>query len=215
MNNKFYIFLSIVFFYVLIFWLNKTYILPESKLIELLSKNYSNELIKEYIDYQRKWKWLNYAMIPVVYATKILLVAFCLNFIKLFYLSGLEKIKFSDLVFLVMFAEFVFIIAGLFKFLNFYWINPDYSLQDVQTYYPISLVNFSENISNEKWLNYPLQLVNLFEMFYWGVLGWGIWELSDRKISFLKSVGLVAITYGVGLSFWVAISSFLTLISQY
>lgn len=213
--NKIYIFLSIVFFYVLIFWLNKTYILPESKLIELLSKNYSSELINGYIDYQRKWKWLNYIMIPIVYIVKILLVAFCLNFIKLFYLPGLEKIKFSDLVFIVMLAEFVFIVAGFFKFINFYWIDTGYSLEEVQTYYPISLVNLREYISTEKWLNYPLQLVNLFELVYWGVLSWGIWELSDKKISFLKSFGLVTVTYGIALLFWVGIVSFLILNSQY
>lgn len=213
--NKIYIFLSIVLFYVLIFWLNKTYILPESKLIELLSKNYSSELIDGYIDYQRKWKWLNYAMIPIVYITKIMLVAFCLNFIKLFYLSGLEKLRFSDLVFIVMIAEFVFIMAGFFKFINFYFIDTDYSFEQIQTYYPISLVNMSEYISNEKWLNYPLQLVNLFELFYWGLLAWGIWELSDKKISFLKSFGLVTVSYGIGLLFWVGIVSFLILNSQY
>lgn len=213
--SKIYIFLSIVFFYVLIFWLNKTYILPESKLIELLSKNYSSELINGYIDYQRKWKWLNYAMIPIVYIVKILLVAFCLNFIKLFYLPGLDKVKFTDLIFVVMLAEFVFIVAGFFKFINFYWIDIGYSLEEVQTYYPISLVNLREYISTEKWLNYPLQLVNLFELFYWGVLSWGIWELSDKKISFLKSFGLVAVTYGISLFFWVGIVSFLILNSQY
>ncbi|CAA7392715.1 hypothetical protein CHRY9393_03394 [Chryseobacterium fistulae] len=213
--SKFYLFLSIVFLYVLIFWLNKTFILPESKLIELLSKNYSNELINGYLDYQRKWKWLNYVMIPIVYIVKIFLVAFCLNFIKLFFLPGLEKIQFSDLVFIVMIAEFVFIIAGFFKFINFYWIDTGYSLEEVQTYYPISLVNMRDYISTEKWLNYPLQLVNIFEFFYWGVLGWGIWELSDKKISFLKAFGLVAVTYGVALLFWVGIVSFLILNSQY
>ncbi|WP_162074317.1 hypothetical protein [Chryseobacterium fistulae] len=130
-------------------------------------------------------------------------------------MPGLEKIQFSDLVFIVMIAEFVFIIAGFFKFINFYWIDTGYSLEEVQTYYPISLVNMRDYISTEKWLNYPLQLVNIFEFFYWGVLGWGIWELSDKKISFLKAFGLVAVTYGVALLFWVGIVSFLILNSQY
>ncbi len=183
--------------------------------MELLSENYSNELVDSYINYQNRWKWLNYLLTPIVYGTKILLVAFCLNFIKLLDLPGLDNIKFSDLVLLALIGESVFIIAGFYKFANFYWIDTDYSMETLQTYYPISLLNLRNSISTEKWLAYPLQLVNLFELFYWGILAWGIRELSDNKISYFKSFGLVALTYGVGLLFWVGLVSFFILNAQY
>ncbi|WP_434980146.1 hypothetical protein [Daejeonia sp. YH14] len=164
---------------------------------------------------QKKWWWVSYAVTPVIIGIKVLLVAFCLNFIKLFDFEWSEKIKFSDFVFLALIAEFVFVIAGAYKFVNFYWLEPDYTLEDLQTYYPMSLINFREYISTEKWLAYPLQLVNLFELFYWGILAWGLWEFSGQKMKPAKSLGLVALTYGTGLLFWVGIVSFLILNAQY
>jgi len=40
-------------------------------------------------------------------------------------------------------------------------------------------------------------------------------ELLEEKISYVKSFGLVGITYGAGLMFWVATVCFLILNAQY
>lgn len=216
MKYKYSILLIVIILsYFFTIYLDKTFITTNSKIIDFLTKEYPSELIQNYMESQKKWWWLSYVVIPVIVGVKVLLITFCLNFIKLFDLSGLEKVKFSDFLFLVLIGEFVFIIAGFYKFANFYWINKDYNLEDLQTYYPISLINIREYISTEKWLAYPLQLINLFEIFYWGFLAWGIWELSDKKVSFSKSVGLVAITYGMGLLLWVGVISFFILNAQY
>jgi hypothetical protein len=167
------------------------------------------------MDSQKKWWWLGYVIIPLFIGMKALLVAFCFNFLKLFDLPDIDKIKFGDFIFLVLIAESIFIIAGFYKFIYFYWLNTHYTLEDVQTYYPLSLLNFKENISTEKWLAYPLQLVNIFELFYWILLAWGVRELLEEKISYVKSFGLVGITYGAGLMFWVATVCFLILNAQY
>lgn len=208
-------FIGIILCYFLLNYIDKTYITTSSKIFDFLSKDYPSEIVQNYMESQKKWWWVNYAVTPLLIGIKVLLVAFCLNFIKLLDLPGLDNIKFSDLIFLVLIAESVFIIAGFYKFVNFYWIDTDYSMETLQTYYPISLLNLREYISTEKWLAYPLQLVNLFELFYWGILAWGIWELSENKISFPKSLGLTTITYGVGLMFWVGVVSFFILNAQY
>lgn len=209
------LFVIIVLCYFLLAYLDKTYITTSSKIIDFLTKDYPNEAVQNYMESQKKWWWVNYAVTPLLIGIKILLVAFCLNFIKLLDLPGLDNIKFSDLIFLVLIAESVFIIAGFYRFVNFYWIDTDYSMETLQAYYPISLLNLRDYISTEKWLAYPLQLVNLFELFYWGILAWGIWALSENKISFPKSLGLTTITYGVGLLFWVGVVSFFILNAQY
>ena len=49
----------------------------------------------------------------------------------------------------------------------------------------------------------------------WGVLSWGIWQLVDKKISYQRSLGYVALTYGVGLLFWVGVVCFLILSVSY
>lgn len=213
MKNIYY-FLLIVSIYSIAIYLDSTYI-TNSKIFDFLSKDYPSEVVQNYMESQKKWWWVSYAVTPLLIGIKVLLIAFCLNFIKLFDLPGLEKVEFKDYMFIVLLAEFIFIIAGLYKFVNFYWLQTDYTLEDLQTYYPISLINLREYISEEKWLAYPLQLVNLFELFYWGFLAWGITELSDNKVKFGKSFGLVALTYGAGLLFWVGVVSFLILNAQY
>ncbi len=163
---------------------------------------------------QKKWWWVSYVTTPVLIGIKVLLVAFCLNFVKIIS-EKLEDVKFRDILTVVLIAEFVFIIAGFYKFFNFYLIDTDYTLETLQTYYPLSLINYKEAISTEKWLAYPLQLANVFELMYWGVLAWGIWQLADKKISYQRSLGYVALTYGVGLLFWVGVVCFLILSVSY
>lgn len=213
--KNYFIFTCIIFLYIITTFLLNTYLYSDSKIFDFLSKDYPSQVVQNYMESQKKWWWVNYAVTPLLIGIKVLLVAFCLNFIKLFDFPGLEKVKFSDFLFIVLLAEFIFIIAGFYKFVNFYWLQTDYTLEDLQTYYPISLINLREYISEEKWLAYPLQLVNLFELFYWGFLAWGITELSGNKVKFGKAFGLVSITYGVGLLFWVGVVSFLILNAQY
>lgn len=209
------IFILIVFLYLITVAFTNNFLEIESKIFDYLSKDYPSSVVQNYMESQKKWWWVSYAVTPVLIGIKVLLVAFCLNFIKLFEIEGLEKIKFSDVIFVVLIAEFVFVIAGFYKFINFYWIDTRYTLEDLQTYYPISLLNLKEHISTEKWLAYPLQIINLFELFYWFILAWGIRELLQEKISYVKSFGLVAITYGIGLVFWVGVVCFMILNASY
>lgn len=209
------IFFIIIILSFLLLYINSNFVATDSKIFNFLSKDYPSEVAKNYLESQKKWWWVSYAVTPLLIGIKVLMVTFCLNFIKLLDLEGLEKVKFSDFLFLALIAEFVFVIAGFYKFVNFHWIDTDYTIEDVQTYYPISLFNIREYISTEKWLAYPLQLVNLFELFYWGFLAWGIYELSDQKLKPFKSFGLVFLTYGVGLIFWTGVVCFMILNSQY
>ena len=213
--KNFLIFVLIFSFCYLLIYIEKHFITTDSKIFDFLSKDYPSQVVQDYMESQKKWWWVSYVVTPLLIGIKVLLVAFCLNFIKLFDLPGLEKVEYKDFLFIVLLAEFVFIIAGFYKFVNFYWLQTDYTLEDLQTYYPISLINIREYISTEKWLAYPLQLVNLFELFYWGFLAWGITELSDNKVKLVKAFGLVALTYGIGLLFWVGVVSFLILNAQY
>lgn len=212
--KNFGLFLIITLVYFISIFIDVNFINTDAKIFDFLAKDYPNSVVQNYMESQKKWWWVSYAITPVLIGIKVLLVAFCLNFVKIIS-DKAEKIKFSDLLFVVLIAEFVFIIAGLYKFFNFYLIDTDYTLETLQTYYPLSLINFKESISTEKWLAYPLQLVNLFELLYWGILAWGIWELADKKISYIKSLGYVALTYGIGLLFWVGVVCFLILSVSY
>lgn len=212
--KKLLLFILIIFLYSLLTFLDKTYITTDSKIFDFLAKDYPSSVVQNYMESQKKWWWVSYVATPFLIGIKVLLVAFCLNFVKIIS-EKLEQVKFRDILTVVLMAEFVFVIAGFYKFFNFYLIETDYTLETLQTYYPLSLINFKEAISTEKWLAYPLQLCNLFELIYWGVLAWGIWQLADKKISYQKSLGYVALTYGIGLLFWVGVVCFLILSVSY
>lgn len=212
--KKLLLFILIILLYSLLTFLDKTYITTDSKIFDFLAKDYPSSVVQNYMESQKKWWWVSYVTTPVLIGIKVLLVAFCLNFVKIIS-EKLEDVQFRDILTVVLIAEFVFIIAGFYKFFNFYLIDTDYTLETLQTYYPLSLINYKEAISTEKWLAYPLQLCNVFEMMYWGVLAWGIWELADKKISYFKSFGYVALTYGIGLLFWVGVVCFLILSVSY
>ena len=206
---------TIVFFLnFLLVYISKNGLDTQEKIFDFLAKDYPSSVVQNYMDSQKKWWWVSYAVTPVLIGIKILLVAFCLNFVKIIS-EKLEDVQFRDILTVVLIAEFVFIIAGFYKFFNFYLIDTDYTLETLQTYYPLSLINYKEAISTEKWLAYPLQLVNVFELMYWGILAWGIWELADKKISYQRSLGYVALTYGIGLLFWVGVVCFLILSVSY
>ena len=206
--------LLVIFFSLILIYLDKTYITTDSKIFDFLAKDYPSSVVQNYMDSQKKWWWVSYVTTPVLIGIKVLLVAFCLNFVKIIS-EKLEDVKFRDILFVVLIAEFVFIIAGFYKFFNFYLIETDYTLETLQTYYPLSLINYKEAISTEKWLAYPLQLLNVFEIMYWGVLAWGIWQLAEKKFSYQRSLGYVALTYGIGLLFWVGVVCFLILSVSY
>ena len=213
MRNYFLCILCISIYFFLVY-LDKSYISTDSKIFDFLAKDYPSSVVQNYMESQKKWWWVSYAVTPVLIGIKVLLVAFCLNFVKIIS-EKLEDVKFRDILTVVLIAEFVFIIAGFYKFFNFYLIDTDYTLETLQTYYPLSLINYKEAISTEKWLAYPLQLANVFELMYWGVLAWGIWQLADKKISYQRSLGYVALTYGIGLLFWVGVVCFLILSVSY
>lgn len=213
MRNYFLCILCISIYFFLVY-LDKSYISTDSKIFDFLAKDYPSSVVQNYMESQKKWWWVSYVTTPVLIGIKVLLVAFCLNFVKIIS-EKLEDVKFRDILTVVLIAEFVFIIAGFYKFFNFYLIDTDYTLETLQTYYPLSLINYKEAISTEKWLAYPLQLANVFELMYWGVLAWGIWQLADKKISYQRSLGYVALTYGVGLLFWVGVVCFLILSVSY
>ena len=213
-KNNFYIFLIVLFAHIFILYFTSYFLEINSKIIDFLAKDYPSSVVQNYMESQKKWWWVSYVTTPVLIGIKVLLVAFCLNFVKIIS-EKLEDVKFRDILTVVLIAEFVFIIAGFYKFFNFYLIDTDYTLETLQTYYPLSLINYKEAISTEKWLAYPLQLANVFELMYWGVLAWGIWQLADKKISYQRSLGYVALTYGIGLLFWVGVVCFLILSVSY
>jgi hypothetical protein len=119
------------------------------------------------------------------------------------------KISFKRLFQIALIAEFIFIIPSLIKLGWFMFIKKDYELIDLQTFYPMSLVNLVNIGDVPIWLYYPLQTFNVFEVVYWCVLAYGLALVTRER--WHKMVRLVASSYGVGLLVWLVFVTFITI----
>lgn len=108
-----------------------------------------------------------------------------------------------------MWAEGVFIFMAFIKLL-FLWFNRgSLSLEYLQFFTPLSLINLFSVGEIDRWYIYPLQTINLFEIVYWFVLAY-LLKMEIQK-TFWKSFEFVLSTYVVGLIVWVVFVVFLTL----
>tara|TARA_R110002033_G_C3890885_1_gene238823 strand:- start:2894 stop:3532 length:639 start_codon:yes stop_codon:yes gene_type:complete len=179
---------------------------------DLFYNFYSDQLAQKQVDKiiqnQQKWEWVGYTIIPIIILIRSSLVAICLN-IGMFFYNMEHPYKFKQFLRIALIGEFVLVLVGFSRIFYFYFIKIDYTLLDLQQYYPLSYINFLDLEKIQPWLIYPLQTINLFEIAYFFVLVYGLWKLLKNK--FLKSFEIVTISYGSGLIIWLGLVMFFTL----
>jgi hypothetical protein len=106
---------------------------------------------------------LQFFSIPFIYLWKFTVIGFVL-WVGCF-LFG-YRITFSQCWSVAMAAEFVFILPELIKIFWFLFIKTDPSLDEVQAFYPLSLMNFVDHHSIAKRYAYPLRALSIFEVIY-------------------------------------------------
>lgn len=162
--------------------------------------------IRSFIDFQFKYQWVSYLLLPCIYMLKLLLLSLVLLAGAIFWDI---KISFKKLFKIALIAEFLFIIPSLIKLFWFLFIQKDFELLDLQTFYPLSILNLLNVKDIPQWLLYPFQIVNVFEIIYWFLLAYGISLVAKERLP--KMIGLVASSYGVGLFVWVVFITFITI----
>lgn len=204
-----------LFLYILLFIITLCLVFFSKELLntnELLHNFYSKQLaedqLEKIIKNQKKWEWVGYVVIPLLILIRSSLVALCLS-IGTFLYDIERKIPFKQFFRIALIGEFVLVLVGYYKLGYFYFVKTDYTLQDLQQYYPLSYINFLDLDSIQPWLLYSLQTINLFEIAYFFVLVYGMWKLLKNNYS--KSFEIVAISYGSGLVIWLGLVMFLTL----
>lgn len=199
-------FLLLLLLSILLNFLLKYLLINEEIYYNTFIDKLSIDQVEEFIDSQKKWEWLGYVLIPLFLLIKIYIVAAVLD-LGCFFFD--REIKYSRLFNLVVRAEFIFLLVIILKIVWFYVFQQDYSLEDLQYFYPLSVLSIIGYSEIETWFIYPLQTLNLFEMLYWVVLAYLIGKAV--KISTSKSLAVVASSYGVALVIWVVTIMFLTL----
>ncbi len=172
-----------------------------------LTDQLSIKKVDELFATARKWQLVGYLLIPALLFIKTHLVAAVLN-IGTFFFE--KKIAYKKLWSIVLKAEFVFVAVILIKTLWIYAFTNGYSIEDIQGFYPLSMLSIVGNESIEPWYAYPLQTINVFEIIYWIVLA----LLLDKTLKESKAntgFKIVASSYGPALLIWVVGIMFFTL----
>lgn len=178
-----------------------------------LSEKFTQRQLYNYFEIQKKWQWLSYAIIPLLLLIKTSLIASVLYIGTFFYSKA--KVTFKQLFNAVVKAEFVFLGVGVLKIIWFYFFQTNYTLEDLQYFYPLSALNIVGYKGLEAWFIYPLQVLNLFELAYWLLLAYFIGKMAFTEKDKGKPMDLgfkiVATSYGSALLLWVVVVMFFTL----
>ena len=185
--------------------LSKELLITEEVYLESLGDQMGVDRVKVMLKLQAEWEWVGYALVPVLYLLKLILIALCLNVGTLLFNY---KVPFHKLFRLALIAETVFLVPILLKLLWFLLVQTSFTLDDFQYFYPLSMLNFFESGSVAKWWVYPLQLANVFEVAYWLLLAYGLHRLL--KTHYDQALTLIFVSYLPGLILWVTVVTFLT-----
>jgi hypothetical protein len=196
----------ILLLYILINIILSWYIISDELYYQSFDEQLRTDLISKIINFKNKWDWIGFLVTPLLIFLKVLFVAACLavgNFVLDL------KLKFKQLFRIAILAETIFLVASFVRIVWFLLFPDNLSLEYIQSFYPLSLLNLVVIKNIPQYLIYPLQLINVFELLYWIVLAYLIGIYTNK--SFDKSFGFVAKTYGVGLFAWVVLVVFLSI----
>ena len=194
-------------------YLNKYVLENEEVLLVYLSEKLNTKQIEIFFNFQKKWQWFSCAIIPIILLIKTSIIASVLYIGTFFYSKA--KVTFKQLFNAVVKAEFVFLGVGVLKIVWFYFFQTNYTLEDLQYFYPLSALNIVGYKGLDAWFIYPLQVLNLFELAYWLLLAYFIGKLAFTEKDKGKPMDLgfkiVASSYGSALLLWVVVVMFFTL----
>jgi hypothetical protein len=174
---------------------------------DTLSTTVTSEQLNEYVHFQKKWQWISYTVIPIILLTKTTLITSVL-FVGSFFFNK-STVTFKQLFNVAIKAEFIFLGVGILKIGWFYFFQTNYTLEDIQYFFPLSALNIVGYKGLEPWLIYPFQILNLFELAYWLILAYFIGKITETNMD--RGLKIVASSYGSALLLWVVVIMFFTL----
>ncbi len=140
---------------------------------------------------------LQFLSIPVVYLYKFLIIAFLLW--TGCFLFG-YRLQFREAFHTAIIAEFIFLVPEILKVIYFMTIHSDPSLFEVQSFYPLSLMNFADpETLARKWF-YPLKAANIFEVVYWFILVYLLHSVIRKNRNII--IAIVLISYVIPFIGW-------------
>ena len=172
-----------------------------------LTVNLTTQQIERIFEVQKKIEWLYYIIVPIVTLMRTMIISSIIYIGIMLFNYG--KIRFNLVWNNILKAEFIFVLVSILKIAWFSFFQTNYNLQDLQYFYPLSVLNIIGYKGLETWFIYPFQVLNLFELSYVIYLGFQIGKLTNTNTDYgLKIVGL---SYVPSLLLWVTTVMFFTL----
>ena len=179
-------------------------ILTDEVYYNSLADRFTADRIASVIDTQQRIRILSYLVVPAGLLLRITLACFCIY-------TGLQftsyALPFRTVFKIALFAETAFVVytlLRLFLMSFFYEIN---TFNELQSFAPLSVFSLLNAATVPKSLQYPLQILNLFELLYCLLLAAGLRFFLKQPFS--KMIWLVLASYGLGLLCWMLCMVFL------
>jgi hypothetical protein len=196
LNNR-TLFCVITLFLVINNYFLNEFIFNDGILYDVLDDQLSIDHIATVVYLMNRWKWIGYLLIPIVLLVKIYVISFCIEIGAIF--KG-YNISIKKIVHVVLLTEPV-IVAGQIIRTAVLYFSGSAGINEIQYFYPLSILNLFNSANLESWLIYPLQMINLFVLTYFFVLAYGL-SMILRK-NFTGMLSFVVSTYGTCLLIWV------------
>lgn len=204
--SAWYLFLFITMFYLVLTYISSNFILSEEIYVRSFSEQLTRQSLTALLDFQERYVWLNYLLLPVILLIKIAFGTVCISIGTV--LTNVE-FKFKTVFKAALVAEGIFIVAQVLYLTNLSFHLDTLTLETASNYYPLTVLSYLGTENVVQWLHYPLQTLNLFEVVYMAAIAW---LLSKQwKQDFMESLAIVVPAYGTGLILWVVFVTFLTL----
>jgi len=210
-KNNYLHFILLVLVTLLLSYEYNYFIQTDELLVRNFSDKYTQEAINHILNFRHTWFWVSYAFVPISMYISTSLIALIISLtIWIYYLNEISpNVQFSDTWRIVLFAQWSMIAAIFAKVFWFGFIHTDYTLEELASFYPLSIINFFDINKLDKLYVYPLQLINVFELIYWIVLVVGVKNLLNG--TWIKSLQIVFFSYGVILIVWVVVIMFVSI----
>ncbi len=203
-----HLFIGIVLANIFLVWLSKTLLINEIVFYNAFSDQLTYERSLKLFEDLKRFSWISYAFTPIMLFIKFSIVSLVIYFGVVFY-NAQKMISLKTVFKIVIASEFVFLVAGIFKFIWFYFFAGNYDFNDLGFFYPLSLINLFKIAEVGKFWIYPLQTINAFHIFYILAISFAL----NRHCSLEKSdcEKIVLASYVPALVLWIALIMFLTI----
>ena len=191
----------------LLIWLTRAFLIDETVFYNSFGEQLTWERTLQLYANFRQLSWLSYIFNPLVLLIKFSLISFVL-YLGIMFIKTEYSISLSSVLRVVIASEIAIMLGSLSKFTWFCLFAGNYSLPDIEFFYPASLINIFKITDLDKIWIYPLQTINIFHILYILLLSFGLTHIC--KIGKPDSEKIVLAAYLPSLLLWITLVMVLT-----